>query len=334
MPLQNSKRWLLRTSTSRHLISHPPKDVALFSYEILSDPESREAYDRYGIEGIGGGHGPGSNGMDPNDIFAELFGGGAGMRFDFGGMGGGMPGGYSRRSKGQDSVIPYEVTLEDLYNGKSVKMMMEKEIVCGVCKGYATHFSLWDFPQTKQAAVYYARSGAKGNAKPKKCVKCEGKGWTHVQTPVSVVLDSLQKSLYEVLDRYHPRDWEHLGLPVLIVMVRVKSYERRIGMHHAYLTTVRVLMIFRCKKCKGDKTVKDKKRQEIFVERGMSDGQRIVLAGAGDQQVCAPGNAYYLLSRPLKSQSSLVFLREMSYSFSNLCLTSPLNVPAVICSPP
>lgn len=86
------------------------------------------------MEGVGSS-GATSGGMDPNDIFAELFGGGAGMRFDFSGTGGGMPGGYSRRTKGQDSVIPYEVTLEDLYNGKSVKMMMEKEIVCGTCKG-------------------------------------------------------------------------------------------------------------------------------------------------------------------------------------------------------
>jgi len=32
--------------------------------------------------------------------------------------------------------------------------------------------------------------------------------------------------------------------------------------------------------------VKEKVRQEIFIERGMTDGQRIVLAGAGDQEVC------------------------------------------------
>ena len=28
------------------------------------------------------------------------------------------------------------------------------------------------------------RSGAKGNAKPKPCVKCDGKGWTMVTTAV------------------------------------------------------------------------------------------------------------------------------------------------------
>lgn len=41
----------------------------------------------------------------------------------------------------------------------------------------------------------------------------------------------------------------------------------------------------RCKKCKGEKTVKEKTRQEIFIEKGMPDGYRIVLAGAGDQEV-------------------------------------------------
>lgn len=42
---------------------------------------------------------------------------------------------------------------------------------------------------------------------------------------------------------------------------------------------------FRCKKCKGERTVKEKTRQEIYIERGMPDGYRIVLTGAGDQEV-------------------------------------------------
>lgn len=87
----------------------------------------------YGMEGIngrGGPAGPGMAGMDPADIFAELFGGGGfGFGFDFG------AGSGRRRTRGEDSVITYDVTLEDLYNGKSVKMNMEKEAVCGTCKG-------------------------------------------------------------------------------------------------------------------------------------------------------------------------------------------------------
>lgn len=41
----------------------------------------------------------------------------------------------------------------------------------------------------------------------------------------------------------------------------------------------------RCKKCKGSRRVKEKNRQEIFIEKGMADRQRIVLTGAGDQEV-------------------------------------------------
>lgn len=105
----------------------------LHSYEILSSPETKGIYDRYGMEGLSG---PGGGGMDPADIFADLFGGGGGgggmnFGFDFGGMGGGA----QRRKKGQDSVIPYEVTLEDLYNGKSIKMNLEKDLLCNTCSG-------------------------------------------------------------------------------------------------------------------------------------------------------------------------------------------------------
>lgn len=101
-----------------------------FRYEILSQVETREAYDRYGMEGMSRGGGGFGGGMDPADLFAELFGASMGFGFDFG------PGSRGpRRTKGSDSNIPYEVTLEDLYNGKTVKMNMEKEAVCGLCKG-------------------------------------------------------------------------------------------------------------------------------------------------------------------------------------------------------
>lgn len=75
--------------------------------------------------------GLGGSRANPADIFAEFFGGAARFGFEFGPGSGGT----NRRRKGQDSVIPYEVTLEDLYNGKTVKMNMEKEALCGACKG-------------------------------------------------------------------------------------------------------------------------------------------------------------------------------------------------------
>ncbi len=48
------------------------------------------------------------------------------------------------------------MTLEDLYNGKSVKMNMEKEIVCGICKGYV-EFAI---PQTFVLTSRLAKIGS------------------------------------------------------------------------------------------------------------------------------------------------------------------------------
>ncbi|TFY60811.1 hypothetical protein EVG20_g7283 [Dentipellis fragilis] len=207
------------------------------AYELLIDTQTRETYDMYGMEGVSGRGGPGG-GPNPEDIFADLFGGG--MRFDFGSFGGMGGGAFRKRTKGEDSVIPYEVTLEDLYNGKNVKMMMEKEVECGTCKG----------------------TGAKGSAKPKKCAKCDGQGWTAVHSQIG--RGQLGVS------RQTCTDCQGRG-----EMLREKD---------------------RCKKCKGEQTVKEKTRQEIFVEKGMSDGQRIILAGAGDQEPGLPaGDVIFVL---------------------------------------
>src|SRR6195952_6067345 len=60
------------------------------AYEILSDPERRATYDRYGHEGLKrGGQSPNFDGFGSiNDLFSAFFGGGA-----FGGGGGPPPGG-------------------------------------------------------------------------------------------------------------------------------------------------------------------------------------------------------------------------------------------------
>ena len=91
----------------------------------MSDSQSRAAYDAGGMDGLNAPNGmPGMN-----DIFAQFFANGPSFGFDFG-----PEHGSRRRGKG-DTVLNYDVALEDLYNGKSVKMNMEKEVVCVVCKG-------------------------------------------------------------------------------------------------------------------------------------------------------------------------------------------------------
>lgn len=69
------------------------------------------------------------------------------------------------------------------------------------------------------------------------------------------------------------------------VMARGASFEKKIGKSWIVCSRLGSYSSFRCKKCKGEKTVNEKTRQEIYIEKGMPDGYRIVLAGAGDQEV-------------------------------------------------
>lgn len=71
-----------------------------------------------------GGGGP--DRFDGDDLLSHIFG--------FGGLGG-FGGGMRRRQKGEDTVHPLKVTLEDMYNGKTSKLQLSKNVICATCKG-------------------------------------------------------------------------------------------------------------------------------------------------------------------------------------------------------
>jgi len=113
---------------------HPDKggDPELFkevthAYEVLSDSQKRSIYDTRGEAGLSEQGGMG--GMDPQDLFSQLFGGAGGF---FGGGGGGRSQG-PRKTK--DLVHRVHVTLEELYKGKTTKLALTRNILCSKCKG-------------------------------------------------------------------------------------------------------------------------------------------------------------------------------------------------------
>ncbi|KAK9240616.1 hypothetical protein V1525DRAFT_394431 [Lipomyces kononenkoae] len=140
------------------------KDIS-HAYEILSDPQKREIYDRYGEEGLSGAGGPDMGGMSGAEaLFSQFFGGAGG----FGGMfgAGGRPSG-PRRSR--DIVHALRVTLEDLYKGKVAKLALTRTVTCQKCNG----------------------KGGKDGA-VKKCSTCNGTGSVTFQRGMGHIIQQFQ----------------------------------------------------------------------------------------------------------------------------------------------
>lgn len=121
------------------------------AYEVLSDPQKRQVYDRYGHDGLknqGFGGFQGSNVEDIFSHFSDLFG-------DFFGLGGG---GRRAPRRGSDLLIEIEISLADCLNGVQRTLDIPKESRCEHCSG----------------------SGAAAGTQPQTCQGCGGTGQVQV----------------------------------------------------------------------------------------------------------------------------------------------------------
>ncbi|KAI9510396.1 DnaJ-domain-containing protein [Russula earlei] len=144
---------------------HPDKggDPELFkevthAYEVLSDPQKRSIYDTRGEAGLSESGGMG--GMDPQDLFSQLFGGGGSRNQG------------PRKSK--DLVHRVHVSLEDLYKGKTTKLALTRNIICQKCDG---------------------RGGKEGAVRP--CGSCQGRGVRVTLRQMGPMIQQLQQPCEE-----------------------------------------------------------------------------------------------------------------------------------------
>lgn len=116
------------------------------AYEVLSDPEARARYDRFGDAGLGGaGGGPDMGSMfggGLGDLFDAFFGGGGGGGGGF--AGGPFGGGFGGRSgpagppRGQDLEAVLELTLEQAVFGATAPVTVRTALRCSDCGGAGT----------------------------------------------------------------------------------------------------------------------------------------------------------------------------------------------------
>ena len=120
------------------------------AYEVLSEPDKRAAYDRFGHQGVdaqsGMGAGAGMGGFADafGDIFSEIFGQGRAR---------------SNVYRGADLRYNLEISLEDAARGTETRIRIPTLEACETCHG----------------------SGAKPGTEPVACPTCHGQGQVRIQ---------------------------------------------------------------------------------------------------------------------------------------------------------
>lgn len=158
------------------------------AYDVLSDPQKRDNYDRYGTADPRGGYA--GAGPDLGDLFA-----GFGMDDLFSAFFGGVSGGGRRaRTEGRDIAANVTITLEEAASGVTKEIILNRLVPCDECSATGsadgsgsttcsecqgtgqTRSYRKTFLGTMQTMAPCERCGATGSVISTPCPECDGQG--------------------------------------------------------------------------------------------------------------------------------------------------------------